>query len=486
MNLKQLMAGGGWQVFLPAGMAEQEVSSVETDSRKVRQGSVFVAIQGVKQDGTTFIQEAVSRGAMAIVADKKVENASSLPIILVPDARAAAARLAAVFYGEPSKRFKVIGITGTNGKTTSSYLLEYLLACEGQKTGVIGTVSYRFDGKEWPAVETTPGPLQLQNLLSQMVAAGCSYGVMEASSHALDQKRVSEISFCAALFTNLTQDHLDYHGTMEAYFEAKAKLFSGLEPKDIAVINGDDAWGKKLLPRTRGRTLTYGIHEKADLQACHIQYRVDSTDWDLKWENRVVKVSCPLVGVHNIYNVLGALAVLHGLGFDLSKIVGHLSKFGGVPGRLEAIQGGQNFGVFVDFAHTPDGLLNVLQALQKYRKQRLLVVFGCGGDRDRTKRPKMAAIASQLSDFVYITSDNPRSEDPKSIAAQICEGFPPDFKNYSVMLDRRKAIRQALLSAREGDIVLLAGKGHERTQVIGNQALPFSDQEEVQKVLCGR
>ena len=467
----------------PSGV---EISGIETDSRAVQKGFIFIAIRGVKKDGGEFIREALSRGAAAIIADKKPSEPVSGPYLEVPDAREAAAKLASVFYGHPSASLKITGITGTNGKTTSSYILEHLLSRENKSTGVIGTVSYRFAGKEIPASETTPGPLKLQRILSEMRDEKCAYVAMEVSSHALDQKRAAGIDFEAALFTNLTQDHLDYHHTMEEYFAAKLKLFSSLSVGKTAAVNVDDAWGPKIIPQTRGQVVTYAVRAAADFKAENIVFGNDRTDWEMRRGNAVIRVSSPLAGLHNVYNVLGVFAVMHGLGFSVESAAKNLRSFAGVPGRLEEVSGGQDFKVYVDFAHTPDGLFNVLKALQEYRKKKLLVVFGCGGDRDRDKRPKMARIAGELSDFVYVTSDNPRSENPRAIADEICAGFPKDFKNYTVVLDRRKAIRQALLSAREGDVVLLAGKGHERTQIIAGEAFPFSDREEAEKVLNGR
>lgn len=471
-----------------AVIAHCAIRGLECDSRKVEKDFLFVAIRGVKKDGADFIKEAVARGAAAVVTDRPECRPSlpeEIPFILVPEGRLAMAKLAAAFYGRPAERLKVIGITGTNGKTTSSFLLETLLAAENKKTGVMGTINYRFDGKEIPALETTPGPLKVQEILSQMVKADCRYAVMEVSSHALDQNRVSEINFQGALFTNLTQDHLDYHGTLESYFECKSRLFTGLAGDKFAVLNADDPWGGRLKEKVKGRVITYGIEKESDLAARQVRWERGAAHFDLLWQGEKIKVEIPLIGVHNVYNALGALGAMAGLGFDVKKAAARLKNFGGVPGRLEAVSGGQDFLVFVDFAHTPDGLQNVLASLKPYQKKKLIAVFGCGGDRDRTKRPKMGKIAAQFCDFIYVTSDNPRSEDPKRIAQEICAGFPAHFKKYALIGDRKKAIRQALLSARSGDIVLLAGKGHERTQVVGDKAFPFSDREEAQKVLHG-
>ncbi len=462
------------------------IKGLECDSRKVEKGFLFVAIRGVKKDGGEFIQEAIERGAAAVVSDREENLAIEIPFILVPECRMAMAMLATAFYGNPAKSLKAIGITGTNGKTTSSFLLEHLLLSEKKQVGVIGTVNTHYAGKVFPAVETTPGPLKVQQILSEMVDARCQYAVMEVSSHALDQSRVGGIDFEAALFTNLTQDHLDYHQTLEAYFECKSRLFTGLSSQKFSVLNQDDVWTERLKAKVSSRVMTYGIRREADLRAQNIEWKAGRTHFNLVVQQEKIKVELPLIGTHNVYNALGALAVMRALGYDLKKAAAHLSSFGGVPGRLEAVDCGQDFSVFIDFAHTPDGLENVLLSLKPYKERKLIVVFGCGGDRDKTKRPQMGKIASEHCDFVYITSDNPRSENPKTIAEEIRAGLAPGFKDVSVVLDRRKAIRQALLSARKGDLVLLAGKGHETTQVIGDKALPFSDREEAQRVLNGR
>ncbi|OGW90561.1 MAG: hypothetical protein A3D28_04410, partial [Omnitrophica bacterium RIFCSPHIGHO2_02_FULL_63_14] len=368
-----------------------------------------------------------------------------------------------------------------NGKTTCSFILEHLLKAFGRVPGVIGTVNYRYADQVIPASETTPGPTKLQPILARMAAAGCAYAVMEVSAHALAQNRTVAVDFEAALFTNLTQDHLDYFPTLDAYFNAKAKLFEGLAPGKLAVLNADDPRSDSLRGRTAARVITYGLREDADLRGLPREWRADSTGIELIWRRgSPVRAESPLLGMHNVYNVLGALAVMAGLGFDLKEAARRLEGFGGVPGRLEEVACGQDFSVFIDYAHTPDGLENVLMSLKPYKKARLIAVFGCGGDRDRAKRPQMGSIAGRLCDYVFVTSDNPRSENPAAIAEEICAGFPDGFKNYSVVLDRRKAIRQAFLAARRGDIVLLAGKGHETMQIVGNDAIPFREREEAE------
>lgn len=468
------------------GIPPIPIQSIECDSRRVKPGSLFVAIDGAVSDGKKYISDAIAQGAVAVVSDGPNMEAHPVPWIQIADGRAAVAQLASIFYDEPSKQMTVIGITGTNGKTTSSYLVEYFLRQLQISCGVIGTISYRYDGQEVAAVETTPGAIKIQSILADMRDRGCRYVAMEASSHALDQKRVDQIRFSTALFTNLTQDHLDYHKTFEAYFESKAKLFAGLDPQATAVINTDDPWGQKLLTRTQAKVIGYGVGDEAQMRATHLVFTAKGSEYDLQFQGKKIHVSSPLVGLHNIYNVLGALAVVASLGLSWESAAASLGRFPGVPGRLESVDLGQEFGVYIDFAHTPDGLRNVLSATKSSARQKLIVVFGCGGDRDRTKRPLMAKIAAEYSDNVIVTSDNPRSEDPRVITEEICVGFPSSFKNFSVVIDRRKAIRQALLSARSGDVVLLAGKGHERSQIIAGVAHPFSDREEVERVLSGR
>jgi UDP-N-acetylmuramoyl-L-alanyl-D-glutamate--2,6-diaminopimelate ligase len=485
ISLRKLLEKAELGSSLSSSFSDIPVLGIECDSRKVEKDFLFVAIRGVKTDGTAFIEEALRRGASAIVTEHPQNLSSPIPLIVVPECRQAAARLASAFYDEPSRALRMVGITGTNGKTTTSFLLEHFLRAEGLKTGVIGTVSYRFPGKEEPASETTPGPLRMQRILAEMRRARCRAVVMEVSSHALDQRRVDGIDFETAIFTNLTQDHLDYHHSMEAYFECKARLFAALSAKSTAVLNADDPWTERLTKKISSGLVTYGTAPAADFRAVISKSTLAGTDFDLIRRNRTFRIQSPLVGLHNVYNGLAALAGFEVLGFPLEKAAEALRGFRGVPGRLESVDCGQRFRVFIDYAHTPDGLFHVLKSLVPYKTSRLFAVFGCGGDRDRDKRPKMGKIAGDFCDQVFVTSDNPRSENPRTIAEEICSGFPKGFSRYAVVLDRRKAIRQALLAARPGDIVLLAGKGHETVQVVGSQALAFNERQEAEKVLRG-
>ncbi len=468
-----------------ASLPDILIHHLECDSRSVKENCLFVAVHGVKKDGSEFIREAIQKGAVAVVTEKNESPQRGIPFIVVPDCRLAVAKLAAAFYGHPSKKMKAVGITGTNGKTTSSYLVEHFLEAENKKVGVMGTINYRYDGNQLPAIQTTPGPLIVQRILAQMTEAGCDHVVMEVSSHALDQNRVAGIDFETALFTNLTQDHLDYHKTFENYFECKSRLFSNLGRQKTAVLNADDPWFARFKEKTVSKTLSYGIKNPADLGMQNLRWEAGHTFFEVLFGGGKMNVDSPLIGTHNVYNVLGALGVMEALGVDVKRSAAHLKSFRGVPGRLETIDCGQNFMVFVDYAHTPDGLENVLMSLRSYRQNRLIVVFGCGGDRDKTKRPKMGEIVARLCDHVVVTSDNPRSENPKIIAEEVRAGFPAGFTGYSVVIDRKKAIRHALLLARKGDIVLLAGKGHETVQVIENETIHLSDREEAQRVLNG-
>lgn len=477
--IREALPGG----LSPEGVPDISFNALSCDSRTINPGDVFIALRGARDDGSRHIEDALRRGAVAVLGEEAPSVPPSVPFIPITDGRRTVARLASWYYDDPAKDLIMVGVTGTNGKTTTTYLLEHLWRKKGFTPGVIGTVGTRFGAREIPATETTPGPLKLQETLDRMRKAGCGHVAMEVSSHALDQRRTDGIAFAAAIFTNLTQDHLDYHRTMEAYFDAKARLFEELPVGASAVLNLADPWGAKLRERTRARIVTYGS-EEADFRAADVRDTPEGTSFRLEHPKGQVLVRIPLHGSFNVMNVLGAVSCAAQLGMLADEAALALSDFPGVPGRMESVRLGQDFTVLIDFAHTPDGLENVLRAAKG--PGRLLLVFGCGGDRDRTKRPLMAAIAARYADQVIITSDNPRSEDPKEIAREICLGFPKDFDRYRVVIDRRKAIREALLSARPGDRVILAGKGHERSQVIGTEAIPFSDRDEAERVLNGR
>jgi len=464
------------------------ISGVTQDSRRVEKGFLFVAIPGEKQDGHDFVADAVKKGASAVVAVRR--TGAEVPQLIVKDSRSALADLAAKFYGEPSLKMRVAGVTGTNGKTSITYLLESILNEAGRKPAVLGTVNYRYGGKIHAAPHTTPESVDLQQLFSEMVASGVTDVVMEVSSHALDMNRVRGVHFDAAAFTNLTQDHLDYHADMDAYFEAKKKLFSrflkdSAKDKRTAILNVDDPKGRQLSKvRVRGlERLTVSIDGPADLYVRSLQATAEGIEADLARADRVLSIRSPLIGLHNLQNILVAVGLAYGLGVDTASIEKGIARLKNVPGRLERIDNKRGLHVFVDYAHTPDALARVCMTLGEFSKKsggRLITVFGCGGDRDRTKRPVMGREAGRFSDLVVLTSDNPRSEDPDAIIDEIVPGLrdvsmPSD--RILRIVSREEALKKAVSIAKPGDFVLVAGKGHEEYQIIGTKKVHFSDQE---------
>lgn len=461
------------------------VCGISCNSKTVSDDFVFVAIKGNRDDGHKFIQEAIDRGARAIIVqdqgirvkrqDKKVN------LIKVTDTRKVLARLATEFYGNPSSKMKVIGITGTNGKTTVSYLIEALLKTAGFNPAVIGTVNYRFNDKIIPSKNTTPGPIETQSMLAEMLKQGINYTVMEVSSHALNQDRTEGINYHCAIFTNLTQDHLDYHRTLENYFQAKAKLFQNIRPNAFTIINNDDGYGKKLKNLIPAEVITYGIDNNADIMAGDIKPDIAHTEFLLTTTKEKVNFKTPLIGQHNVYNILAAVALAVREGLDLSLIKSVIEKFDSVPGRMERIDTKRDFSVFVDYAHTEDALRNVIKSLREFASGKIIVVFGCGGERDKTKRPKMGYAVSELADYAIITSDNPRSENPEEIIEDIEKGIKKN--NYSVVPERKDAIKESLSLAKLGDIVLVAGKGHEDCQILKDKIVHFDDREVIRECL---
>jgi UDP-N-acetylmuramoyl-L-alanyl-D-glutamate--2,6-diaminopimelate ligase len=477
------------------GRLPVDVHGLTDDSRRVTAGGCFVAVRGLRADGHRFIPQALERGAGAIVAEPP-DPAPDRDVgrILVPDSREALPRLADAYFGHPSRALTVVGITGTNGKTTTSYLVEALFRARGLETGVIGTIQYVVGGQAREASQTTPDALELQGLLAEMVRSGVGAVAMEVSSHALAQRRVDGVAFDVAVFTNLTQDHLDFHGTMEGYAQAKARLFfdllpAGRKPGATAVLNADDPVGADWARRLGGRVLTFGLgglRATAGLSVFPRAYRSALSGIRLQAETPagVVTVASRLIGEHNVMNLLGAIATGVALGLDAERISGALGSVTAVPGRFERIDAGQDFLVAVDYAHTPDALRRVLETARPLTPGRLGVVFGAGGDRDRRKRPLMGRIAAELADRVWVTSDNPRSEDPEAIIDEVVAGMaPPPRDGYTRDPDRRAAIRDALGWARGGDTVVVAGKGHEPYQIVGGQAFPFDDREVAREIL---
>ena len=461
-----------------AALPGVEIRGLAYDSRQVRPGDVFIALPGLKAAGADFATDAVRRGAVAVVADRPAVDASSVPWVIVPDARAAMAAFAAEFYGHPSRSMQVVGITGTNGKTTTAYLLRAVFESAGKKCGLLGTVAYSVGDQELPASRTTPEAPDVQRMFRQMVDAGCSACVMEVSSHALALRRVDDTAFAAGVFTNLTRDHLDYHGDMESYFAAKRRLFEMLPPGVPGVINLDDPRGESL-KRTVSTLVTYAINKPADVIPGPLTLTFEGLEFDARTPKGSVHVKSRLVGRPNVSNILATVAVATALDIPAGAIERGLANLAGVPGRFELVSSGKdNITVVIDYAHTDDALKNLLETARPLAPRRVITVFGCGGDRDRTKRPLMGAVAARLSDVVVMTSDNPRTEDPARIIEEIKRGVPPASDRSAAtfaIVDRTEAIQFAIRKAEPGDLVLLAGKGHEQTQVIGSEELPFDE-----------
>jgi UDP-N-acetylmuramyl-tripeptide synthetase len=461
-----------------------DVVYITDDSRKVKKGDLFIALRGRDTDGYKFIPQAIANGAAFVLCDRDFNAPENVKKIIVKNARSSLPIIAGNFYKHPSEKLKMIGVTGTNGKTTITYLLENIIKAAKKKSGVIGTISYRINGREQKANNTTPGSLELQSLLSQMAKSRTRYAVMEVSSHSLDQGRVAGLYFDAAIFTNLTKEHLDYHKTMKRYFAAKAKLFRKLKKGGTAIINNDDSMAAALKRMAKGSVITYGIKKSSDVTAKNISMSIDSSDFTIKARNRTFDVSTRLIGRHNIYNILASAAAAMSLGIKTDAIKRGIGSFRFVPGRLEPVDTSAPFRIFVDYAHTEDALFNVLSLLKDVMKKgRLITVFGCGGNRDRSKRPFMGNVACSFSDNVIVTSDNPRFEDPRSILSEIEDGIKGRFTNYSIIPDRKSAIFNALKLASDDDVVIIAGKGHEKYQIIKDMKMPFDDCEVVKGFL---
>jgi len=461
-----------------SGPLDRDITAICYDSRRVIEGALFVALPGEKADGTQFIDSAIDRGAAAIVSEKPglITRATG---IQVANARHAIADLAAAFFRHPSHRLKVVGVTGTNGKTTTTFLIKHILDSEFLRCGLIGTVRYVIGERELPASRTTPESADVHELLWQMRSAGCKSCAMEVSSHALAMDRVRGVEFDAGVFTNLTQDHLDYHRTMDAYFEAKAGLFSGIrdqqKKKGRAIFNSDDRHGAMLADRfsREMEVITFGLGRDAQFRASDVKMDFSGTTYQLAALGKNFLVRMPLIGGFNVYNSLAAIATAHTLGVSTRAAVHALATAPAVPGRLQAIPAQKPFRVFVDYAHSDDALTNVLKTLRELNPARLIAVFGCGGNRDRAKRPKMAAAVDAIADHAIVTSDNPRKEDPLAII----EDIKPGFRRITpeIVPDRREAIFHAIAMAKPRDIILLAGKGHESYQEFADHTVPFDD-----------
>lgn len=453
------------------GSKEVLITGITANSRHAAPGYLFLAKKGLTQDGSRFIPDAVDAGAVAVVTD--IYN-PFLKVVQVITSNVAEleAILAARFYDSPAEKLFLVGITGTNGKTTTAYLVQHLL----QNCGLIGTIEWIVGKTILPSTHTTPDFITLTQLFNDMVTHGCKHCVMEVSSHALAQERVRDLPFDVAVFTNLTLDHLDYHHTMEAYAAAKSKLFTMLSKEKTAVYNLDSPWHPQLLEGCNAKRLSYGFDEYADIRASDLTMTAHSMCFMVHYAGKSHRVSSPLIGRFNVYNLLAAIGV--GLSRDLllEEIIHSLSSFQAVRGRLERVSNERNLNIFVDYSHTDDSLKNALETLRECTSGKLITVFGCGGDRDSSKRPKMGAVAAALSDFSFVTSDNPRSEDPEAIIRQILPGFK-ECRTYAVEVNRRTAIQRAIEMATPEDIVLIAGKGHENYQIFSHQTIHFDDRE---------
>ena len=486
MNLQDLVQGLTTESVGPIAIA-----GIACHSKQVRPGDLFVAVEGAATDGHAFIEEAVGRGAAAVIAQRlpggqrfgaAAGSSQRCPCLIISDTRAALVTMATRFYGHPSRKLKLLGVTGTNGKTTTTYLLKTILEAAGLRAGLLGTIVYQIGGRQVPSTNTTPGPLELQRYFAQMVGQGLKWCAMEVSSHALAQGRIAGLEFEAAIFSNLGSDHLDYHKTRDAYAAAKRRLFEYVRPGGLAVINADDEYGRLLAGTMPNRTvMTYAMERPANVSVKQVScsWQGISLILDTPWG--IVPLSTPMLGRHNVWNIAAAATTLLALEVPAAAIREGLAQIECVPGRLERIPNDAGVNVLIDYAHTEDALRLVLLSLREVTRGRLIVVFGCGGDRDRTKRPAMGKTAGLLADHVVVTSDNPRSEAPLEIIQQIQSGFPQGFTQFDVMPDREQAILAALAAARRDDTVLIAGKGHEAYQLFDHISVPFSDRDVVER-----
>jgi UDP-N-acetylmuramoyl-L-alanyl-D-glutamate--2,6-diaminopimelate ligase len=494
MRLDQLLAG--WTGLEVSGPTTVEITGVGHDSRTVAPGFLFVGIRGFRHDGRAFIADALSRGAAAVMVDREpaaVAIPPGITVIRVPDSRVALAAAACRFFDNPSASLRLVGVTGTNGKTTTTYLVEAILGAAGRTTGLLGTIEYRCGTVSFPGERTTPEASDLQSLLHRMRDLGAWGAVMEVSSHSLSLHRVDGCEFDVGIFTNLTQDHLDFHKTMQGYAEAKARLFQMLgrdrrkSGDAAAVLNADDPWSPFMQGQTRARVIRFSLTGEADLRVRVMSLTLAGIRATVESPWGRLEITSPLVGGHNLANILGAAAACLHLGVERDAVEKGLASLRAVPGRFEKVDAGQPFGVVVDYAHTPDALERVLQIAREFTAGRVIALFGCGGDRDRGKRPLMGEAAARLADYVVLTSDNPRSEDPQAILAEIEAGVQKAYsgsERHATIPDRREAIRVALTRAEPGDLVVIAGKGHETYQVLRDRTIPFDDRVVAKEILA--
>lgn len=451
-----------------------EISGISYNSKLTKPGDVFVAITGFQTDGHKYIKSAVENGAVCVVCEREQDDVD-IPCVIVENSRKALAEMSCKFYGNPTEKFNLIGVTGTNGKTTVTYLVKTVLEANGEKVGLMGTNKNMIGDVEYHTERTTPESLELQQFFADMVKEGCTYGIMEVSSHSLELYRVFGCNYKVGAFTNLTQDHLDFHGDMENYFIAKSKLFNMC---GTGVINADDIYGARLCKQAGCRVMSYGI-KSGDLKAENIEYN----DKGVRFECGSMKINLGIPGVFSVYNALTAIGICKSCGISDEVIEKALNSAQGVKGRAEIVDCGKDFTLLIDYAHTPDGLENILESVRKFAKGRVVVVFGCGGDRDKTKRPKMGRVAGRIADFCIVTSDNPRTEEPDAIIRDILDGMDDAMAEYVVIENRRDAIEYAIRHARKDDVIVLAGKGHEDYQILKDKTIHFDEREVIRDIL---
>ena len=474
------------------GNQNVSIQDITADSRAVKPNSLFIALDGATVDGHNYIDKAVDAGAVAVIVSKPVTVPADVCVITVDDTRQDMMVCVPYFFDYPANRMRMVGVTGTNGKTTTTHMIRHILKAQGFKVGVIGTVHIMIGDTSYPIHNTTPDVVDLQHILHQMVQENVEYCVMEVSSHALALGRVSGVEFDTAVFTNLTQDHLDFHKTFENYLAAKCKLFEQVSaPNQVkdnkgAVINIDDSYGYRVMEKTTAPTITYSTLGKGTLNASDVHMSTKNSQYTVNYKGESYPVSMNTTGLFNVYNTLAAIGACLQEGISMEAIDTALKTFSSVPGRFELIEEGQDFAVVVDYAHTPDGLQNILETAKAIKENRIIIVFGCGGDRDATKRPIMGRIAAEYGDKIYVTSDNPRTEDPVQIVKDVEVGVKEALRegtSYEVIVDRREAINHAIHDAKAGDIVIIAGKGHENYQILKNETIHFDDREEARKAL---
>lgn len=472
MKLKNLI--DGFDIFLSSGSIDIDVKGIAYDSRKVKDAYVFVCISGFKTDGHDYIQEAIKNGAVAIVAEKDVKISGDITLIKTSNTRKALALMSAAYFDYPSSKMKLIGVTGTNGKTTTTYLLKSILEKNGYNVSLIGTVANIIGDKNIPSKNTTPESYDLQYMFNEMVKNHTDYCIMEVSSHSLELDRVAGCIFDMSIFTNLTQDHLDFHKTFENYFNAKLKLF---KQSKKAAINIDDEYGMKIIESIDIPVMTYSENKESDIRATDINITSNCSSFLLRTKFDSVEINLPLPGRFNVYNALSAASVCIAEGVSLELIKLGLESIEGVPGRSEVIQSPKGYSVIIDYAHTPDGIVNILNTVGEYAKKRIITVFGCGGDRDKTKRPIMGEAAGKLSTICIVTSDNPRSEEPAAIIEDILPGIYKTDCSFEVIVNRKEAIERALSIGEKDDVIVIVGKGHETYQILKDKTIHFDERE---------